>query len=47
MILGAVGRLRLARATASQLIKTSSIMDVGTTVFLFLHDVTFEKRGFS
>ena len=46
MILGAVDRLRLAWATASQLIKTS-IMDVGTTAFLFLHDATFEKRGFS
>ena len=47
MILGAVDRLRLARATVSQLIKTSFIMDVGTTVLLFLQDVTFEKRGFS
>ena len=46
MILGVVDRLRLARTTASQLIK-SSIMDVGTIAFLFLHDVTCEKRGFS
>ena len=34
----------LARALASQLIRASTTMDLGTT-FLFLHDVIFEKRG--
>ena len=33
----------LARAPASKLIKASTIMDLGRTVFLFLHDATFEK----
>ena len=36
----------LARAPASQLIKAPTTMDPGTTVFLFLYDVIFEKAGF-
>ena len=41
---GALNGRMLARA--SQLIKASTPTDLGTPVFLFLHDVTFEKRGF-
>ena len=36
----------LARAPASQLIEASTTMGLGTTIFLLLHDVTFEKHGF-
>ena len=44
--LGALDERMLARAPASQLIKVSTIVDLGTTVFLFLYHVTFAKRGF-
>ena len=45
--LGALDGRMLARAPVSQLIEASTTVDLGTTIFLFLHDVTFEKqRGF-
>ena len=39
------GRMLLTWAPALTAQGLYSIMDLGKTVFLFLHDVTFEKRG--
>ena len=44
---GALDGRMMARAPASQLIKASTTMDLGTKVSLSLYDVTSEKkRGF-
>ena len=45
--LGTLDGRMLARALTSQLTKVSTtIIDLGATVFLFLRDVSFKKRGF-
>ena len=44
--LGALNGRVLARALASKLTKAFTTMDLGATVFLFMRDVTVQKRGF-